>query len=341
LLTRLDISTEVRAFEGAERAHRLRPRSWCAALASGGLHLAILLLAVQVSGWVREETSAWFGPGTTVQFIDLKSARGVLFLPPEMAARADSSTAGSAARSGRSVGGAAERPSPAVRGSVAAAAPVGPRPPSAKPVGGAQISVSPRAAAPAGPGAVALVWEPEIAGLPPAVAGGLPAVIGDLEGSAPRSDEVRIVHPEKGVFAFVLTQTTPPEGAPPVFQGRPVYTVYLDVGTPEQWTLHYVSTEASGELKGNVLHLFALRPLEAPYPRVTVVPTDLSTRSGSHLLVSGILDVEGRLRDLQPAGDGDAGICARLIAFLERWSFRPARRAGLPGEVAVLLVVPD
>ncbi len=150
--------------------------------------------------------------------------------------------------------------------------------------------------------------------------------------------ELRVVHPADRRYPVVLSRNTAPDGAPESFHGRTVYTVYLDVGTRSQWLLHYTGAVPAVEVSGNVIRIGALESIEAPYPQVTVVPPG---GSGSvRLLVSGILDSEGRFRSLRPAGPAGEAVDL-LMALLERWSFRPARKRGVATAVAILLERPS
>ncbi len=156
---------------------------------------------------------------------------------------------------------------------------------------------------------------------------------------------LRMVHPTNAVFDVVVVQTSPIEGLPEsagALSGRPVYSVFLQVGAPKEWIMQYcVPGEGGQDLvsNGGVVRLGNPSPLAAPYPRVTLLPP-IQTRAGSYLMIHGFLDENGRFRDLRVLRSMDAEESKTVLPVLEQWEFRPAVREGRPVRVEILLAVP-
>jgi hypothetical protein len=157
---------------------------------------------------------------------------------------------------------------------------------------------------------------------------------------------LRILHPQGGVFDVVVVQTSTPdsfsEGAQ-ALSGRPIYTVYLEVGAPKEWILQYCLPNMSGPVQtGSLVSLGNPDPMSAPYPTVTVRPPEDWQHGSGYLLVHGFLDEGGRLREMtiltsqaQQSPTTDA-----LLQYLPYWEFRPAVVDGHPVKVEVILAVP-
>lgn len=157
---------------------------------------------------------------------------------------------------------------------------------------------------------------------------------------------LRILHPTNGVFDIVVVQSstseTFSEGAE-ALSGRPIYTVYLQVGAPREWILQYCVPNMAGPVQtGGLVKLGNPEPVRAPYPMVTVRPPEDWRHGGDYLLVHGFLDESGRFRDMtilasraptEPAIDA-------LLQYLGYWEFRPAVLDGRPVKVEVILAVP-
>jgi hypothetical protein len=157
---------------------------------------------------------------------------------------------------------------------------------------------------------------------------------------------LRILHPSNGVFDIVVVQSstseTFSEGAE-ALSGRPIYTVYLQVGAPREWILQYCVPNMAGPVQtGGLVKLGNPEPVRAPYPMVTVRPPEDWRHGADYLLVHGFLDESGRFRDLtilanrtptEPALDA-------LLQYLGYWEFRPAVLDGRPVKVEVILAVP-
>lgn len=157
---------------------------------------------------------------------------------------------------------------------------------------------------------------------------------------------LRILHPAGGVFDVVVVQTSTPdafsEGAE-ALSGRPIYTVYLEVGAPKEWILQYCVPNMTGPVQtGSLVSLGNSDPMSAPYPTVTVRPPEDWKHGEGYLLVHGFLDESGRLRDMKilVSEDEQGPTTAALLEYLPYWEFRPAVVDGHPVKVEVILAVP-
>lgn len=157
---------------------------------------------------------------------------------------------------------------------------------------------------------------------------------------------LRMIHPSNGVFDIVVVQSSAigalPDGAD-MLSGRPIYTVYLQVGAPKEWILQYCIPNAAGPMQaGNIVELGNPEPVRAPYPMVTVRPPQDWRHGADYMLVHGFLDASGRFRDLQVLPGHEAGdaMASALLQFLGYWEFRPAVLDGRPVTVEVILAVP-
>jgi hypothetical protein len=156
-----------------------------------------------------------------------------------------------------------------------------------------------------------------------------------------------MIHPVNGVFDVVVVQSSPSEAFPQnssSLSGRPVYTVYLQVGSAKEWILQYcVPNGMAGPIQaGNLVKLGNPTPLAAPYPVMTMRPPGDWRKGNGYLLVHGFLDTSGRFRDLAvvPDRDTSANQGEALLEYLAQWEFRPALQDGRPVMVEVVLAVP-
>jgi hypothetical protein len=182
------------------------------------------------------------------------------------------------------------------------------------------------------------------------VSDGRPQISEASSESGPRtqkalSDVVRIVHPENGVFDVVLIQASADTAMlpGPVLSGRPVHTVYLQVGAPREWILQYCvpqSSEYQVRQGGSVVQLGNPGPLKAPYPKVTVLPPAPLLSQNARMVLHGFLTEEGLLRNLKIIVEDQKHSGAQIIPYLQQWEFRPAARDGRAIEVEVVLTIP-
>jgi hypothetical protein len=171
-------------------------------------------------------------------------------------------------------------------------------------------------------------------------------IFGLLSSPGLNGTPLRILHPAGGVFDVVVVQTSTSdafsEGAQ-ALSGRPIYTVYLEVGAPKEWILQYCLPNITGPVQtGSLVNLGNPGPMSAPYPAVTVRPPEDWQHGSSYLLVHGFLDESGRLRDMKilDSQNQQAPTTDALLEYLPYWEFRPAVVDGHPVKVEVILAVP-
>ncbi len=182
---------------------------------------------------------------------------------------------------------------------------------------------------------------PHAAGiLPPGVVA--PAAASPAPASPP---PIRKTNPGDGKFDVVILQSSPGEnfaGGAAVLAGRPVYSVYLNVGTPRAWVLQFclvptVRQPAAAET--TVIVLGKAERVEGPYPLSTVIPTLEPASSSRHTLFHGYVGANGRFRDLRAVTMSDLR-AQQILSYLHQWEFRPATRDDEPVDVEILLAIP-
>jgi hypothetical protein len=157
----------------------------------------------------------------------------------------------------------------------------------------------------------------------------------------PSTVPTRVEYPNNAVYDVVVVQPSGEDVG--LLTGRPIYTVYLRLGTPKEWTLQYcVPNEApQTTVSGSVVRVGSPAPVKAPYPSVTVLPPLETLSMTSKVTLHGFLDTSGKLLELKVMGDDRFKVKENVIPFLERWEFRPATRDGRPILVEILLLIPS
>jgi hypothetical protein len=154
---------------------------------------------------------------------------------------------------------------------------------------------------------------------------------------------LRVVHATNGVFDVVVQSSSSdalPESAG-ILSGRPIYTVYLRVGAPKEWMLQYCIPNAmAAQISAGVVTLGTPAPLKAPFPRLTFRPLAEMFPKEGYIMVHGMITELGKFRDLKTVGRVDPKVGALLLAFLEKWEFRPATRDEQPVPVEILIAIP-
>lgn len=157
---------------------------------------------------------------------------------------------------------------------------------------------------------------------------------------------LRVLHPAGGVFDVVVVQTSNTEAfsaGADALSGRPIYTVYLQVGAPKEWIMEYCLPNMTGPAQtGSIVSLGNPEPITAPYPTVTVRPPEDWRHGSDYLLVHGFLDESGRLRDMKivASENPQQPLTDAVLQYLPYWEFRPAVVDGHPVKVEVILAVP-
>jgi hypothetical protein len=157
---------------------------------------------------------------------------------------------------------------------------------------------------------------------------------------------IKIEHPSNAVFDMVVTQTSADQTFPDsagALSGKPVYTVYLQVGSPKAWILQYCvpkQVAAAPQVSAGVINIGTPSPLKAPYPLVTVLPPVTMLQRTGYIIVHASLDAQGKLKDVEVLRAPNPRMKDLILPELAKWQFRPAVRDGAPVAVEVLLAIP-
>lgn len=180
---------------------------------------------------------------------------------------------------------------------------------------------------------------------PPAPAGGTAAsgVVAPAVPGMP-GPPVRIIHADNSEFDVVIVQTAVTDAEVRTsLQWEPVYTAYLDSGSPKNWVLHYgLPGTAAAKPNARVITLEAPAKVAGPAPRVTVFPPqEFLLRQLTRTLLHGFITASGQFRELSPVKAEKWELARQLLPLLEEWRFRPAMRNGEPVEVEIVLGIPS
>jgi len=155
-------------------------------------------------------------------------------------------------------------------------------------------------------------------------------------GTANLGPVTHITLPKDGQFGVVVVGSSLADKYPEtvgIWNGRPVYTVYLHVGSGKNWILQYSIPPAAGDTSA--------RP-DAPWPYDIVRPHfDPDDFTSDALMVHGFVATSGRFERLSLVFPDDFAKAKLLLSALQQWEFRPARQNGQVAAVEVLLIIPE
>ncbi len=154
-----------------------------------------------------------------------------------------------------------------------------------------------------------------------------------------------INRPPAGGFDAVVVQSSPVDQYPEsrgMLSGRPIYSVYVSMGTARDWTLFFcVPGEKPASGNGPVVVLGPMgAPVKAPFPTKTLKPAIKLPSYEKYVLVHGLVNKDGKfealrlVRPIRPETD------QALLAALASWEFRAATRDGVAIAVEFLLSIP-
>lgn len=155
----------------------------------------------------------------------------------------------------------------------------------------------------------------------------------------------QVKFPPAGSFDIVIVESTPSDAIPEagrLLTGRPVQTVFLTLGTGQDWILKYclpAAGSSSGQA-GMVVTLGRQPRVDPPFIQQAFIPPQKVVQTTRPALFQGVLGANGRFVHLRPVQDSDFQPQPELLQYLEQWQFRPATVDGVPGDVEVLLLVP-
>jgi hypothetical protein len=147
-----------------------------------------------------------------------------------------------------------------------------------------------------------------------------------------------------GTFDAVVVQSTSGDPFPDskdLLTGRPIYTVYVALGTPKDWALYFcVPGEKDPSTSGNVVKMGTAVPVQAPYPTTLVRPDVAVPSFYKQVLVHGYVTASGRVENLKVVRSIKPETDQALLSSLARWEFRPATRDGVNIGVEFVLSIP-
>ena len=154
-----------------------------------------------------------------------------------------------------------------------------------------------------------------------------------------------INHPPTGTFDAVVVQSSPVDQYPEsrgLLSGRPIYSVYISVGTARDWTLFFcVPGEKPQSGNGPVVVLGPMgAPVKAPYPTKLLKPSIKLPTYEKYVLVHGLVNKDGKFEGLRLVRPIRPETDQALLAALANWEFRAATRDGVAIAVEFLLSIP-
>jgi len=154
-----------------------------------------------------------------------------------------------------------------------------------------------------------------------------------------------INRPPTGNFDAVVVQSSPTDQYPEsrgLLSGRPIYSVYIPMGTARDWTLFFcVPGEKPESNNSPVVRLgpFGV-PVKAPYPTKLVKPAITLPSYEKYILVHGTVNQDGKFQSLRLVRSIKPETDQAVLAALAAWEFRAATRDGAAIAVEFLLSIP-
>jgi len=154
-----------------------------------------------------------------------------------------------------------------------------------------------------------------------------------------------INRPPAGTFDAVVVQSSPVDQYPEsrgLLSGRPIYSVYVSMGTARDWTLFFcVPGEKPQSGNGPVVVLGPMgAPVKAPFPTKTLKPAIKLPSYEKYVLVHGMVNKDGKFEGLRLVRPIKPETDEALLAALASWEFRAATRDGVAIAVEFLLSIP-
>ncbi|MCU1339139.1 MAG: hypothetical protein JWO19_4720 [Bryobacterales bacterium] len=147
-----------------------------------------------------------------------------------------------------------------------------------------------------------------------------------------------------GSFDAVVVQSSSTDPFPEskeLLTGRPIYTVYVALGTPKDWALYFcVPGEKELTAPGNVVKMGTAIPVQAPYPTTLVRPDVAVPSFYKQVLIHGYVTAAGHVENLKVVRPIKPETDQALLSSLSRWEFRPATRDGVNIGVEFVLSIP-
>lgn len=179
-------------------------------------------------------------------------------------------------------------------------------------------------------------------------AGGAVASSGTGAGALPKTaatnGPTRLVRPPTGTYEVAIVQSSGVvPGSHGLLKGKPVYSVYIPVGTGKEWILQYClpEEEAHPAARSQVVQLGTITPITAPYAFSIIGPAIQFREGARYAFIHGFVNAAGRFEHLEEASDREIENIAAVLESLGQWEFRPATKDGVPAVVEILLCIPN
>ena len=154
----------------------------------------------------------------------------------------------------------------------------------------------------------------------------------------------RLIRPQTGTYEVAIVQSSGVvPGSSGLLKGKPVYSVYIPVGTGKEWILQYClpADDAQPAARSQVVQLGNITPITAPYAFSIIGPTIQFRPGARYAFIHGFVNASGRFEHLAEASDQEIENIAAVLESLGQWEFRPATKDGVPAMVEILLCIPN
>jgi hypothetical protein len=154
----------------------------------------------------------------------------------------------------------------------------------------------------------------------------------------------RLIRPQSGTYEVAIVQSSGVvPGSSGLLKGKPVYSVYIPVGTGKEWILQYClpADDAQPAARSQVVQLGNITPITAPYAFSIIGPTIQFRPGARYAFIHGFVNASGRFEHLAEASDQEIENIAAVLESLGQWEFRPATKDGVPAMVEILLCIPN
>jgi hypothetical protein len=154
----------------------------------------------------------------------------------------------------------------------------------------------------------------------------------------------RITRPSDGRYEVAIVQSSAPiPGSAGLLKGRPVYSVYVPVGTSKEWILQYClpADDTHAAARSQIVQLGNVTPITGPYAFSIIGPLVQFRAGVRYAFIHGYVNVSGRFEQLAEAGDQVIENIDTVLESLAQWEFRPATKDGVPAVVEILLCIPN
>ena len=154
----------------------------------------------------------------------------------------------------------------------------------------------------------------------------------------------RLIRPQTGAYEVAIVQSSGMvPGSNGLLKGKPVYSVYIPVGTGKEWILQYClpAEDAHPAARSQVVQLGNITPITAPYAFSIIGPAIQFRIGARYAFIHGFVNASGRFEHLEESSDQEIENIAAVLESLGQWEFRPATKDGVPAMVEILLCIPN